>query len=478
MIVKYYLKNYIGYICLGILSVYSVVYYTYGYSQTLDYVREMEMDIQSDISYEINITNLKETEYGYVAYFKLTSNNYIKKAQKYTGQMYLSQQEVAMYFPEKIRKTFEYRYKPYVVNGQFKKAWVPRNLGEIHPLVYLVSRKSLGVFECIEIKEIEREVSRGKHIFNGLRRNNAVFRLKIKKRIDEQLAKVFRYVEYGIIKAMILGDKDDLNTEAKEIYTLNGLSHILAISGLHIMLFIQCLDYMLRGLLLKRTYRVWGIFICLMLYMWLLGFVVSAIRATALGMGMLVTIGYDCHYQRQRFFYIVFCSFLIFTPYVLFSLSFILSFGAVFALFYIYPIFKQRYKKINKSIGVFFLLDSFCISLSITVMTFPVLLYFFNGISISAFLVNIFVLPIVPLFYVSALMSLCSSFFSLALGRFIAGTTTMFSAYIFAILHIWNRSYSFWKWGALSWKAIFLYYLGVFLIIFMFGVRGEKKDAS
>ena len=38
----------------------------------------------------------------------------------------------------------------------------------------------------------------------------------------------------GIIGAIILGDKTDLESDIKELYSVSGIAHILAISGLHI----------------------------------------------------------------------------------------------------------------------------------------------------------------------------------------------------------------------------------------------------
>lgn len=40
----------------------------------------------------------------------------------------------------------------------------------------------------------------------------------------------------GIIQGILLGNKNDINDDIKSLYQMNGISHILAISGLHISL--------------------------------------------------------------------------------------------------------------------------------------------------------------------------------------------------------------------------------------------------
>ena len=40
----------------------------------------------------------------------------------------------------------------------------------------------------------------------------------------------------GILAAMVLGEKAGMDSEVKELYQKSGISHLLAISGLHISL--------------------------------------------------------------------------------------------------------------------------------------------------------------------------------------------------------------------------------------------------
>ena len=52
--------------------------------------------------------------------------------------------------------------------------------------------------------------------------------------IRTEIERVLEPAEAGVLKTMLLGDKQDLETEVRQLYQKNGISHILAISGLHI----------------------------------------------------------------------------------------------------------------------------------------------------------------------------------------------------------------------------------------------------
>ena len=62
------------------------------------------------------------------------------------------------------------------------------------------------------------------------------FLLSLKKRLGEVYETVLSERDSGLVRAMVLGDRQELDTEVKEFYQKNGISHLLAISGLHISL--------------------------------------------------------------------------------------------------------------------------------------------------------------------------------------------------------------------------------------------------
>ena len=67
----------------------------------------------------------------------------------------------------------------------------------------------------------------------------------------EQLEKHLKSEDAGIMKAMLLGDKSEIDSESKMLYRNNGIYHILAISGLHISMLGGCLYKILKRIRIK-----------------------------------------------------------------------------------------------------------------------------------------------------------------------------------------------------------------------------------
>ena len=428
------------------------------------------------LSFNIHIENVEKTEFGYQCRFEISKSDQHTSLVGYKGYFYTKEYTLTDLLNIPSVHSFNYLNQEYKITGKFVKDWYSRNPGEVNPRIYLIAQKSFGEFRYDTIKFIPKQASRVKKFFCFLILKNANIHQRIRTKIDHQIVTCFQPREYALIKAMIIGDKRMITPELSDIYAKNGLSHILAISGLHIMLFIGFLEYMLRIFRIRKQRRFWIILIISFIYIWILGFIVSAIRAMCMGLGLVYTIAYDKIYAQERVLFLTVCLFLIFFPNALFSISFVLSFSAVFALFYLYPLIKIKYNKFRNNPILFFVCDTMNMSISILLVTFPVLVYFFKGISLSGCIVNIFVLPVVPLFYISSIIAVISSVFNLFLGHFLAGTATVISSYMLAAMHIFDNKYAFLNLGAFSGYSICLYYCGLITYVLYKNMESEKND--
>ncbi|MBO4862913.1 MAG: ComEC/Rec2 family competence protein [Eubacterium sp.] len=75
------------------------------------------------------------------------------------------------------------------------------------------------------------------------------FRRKAAGYID----RYFEPEEAGIIKNMLLGDRSDMSPKTRILYQRNGIAHVLAISGLHIMLLASFLEWVLSKMYVKKN---------------------------------------------------------------------------------------------------------------------------------------------------------------------------------------------------------------------------------
>lgn len=53
--------------------------------------------------------------------------------------------------------------------------------------------------------------------------------------------------DFAVVAAMALGDKDALDADTRESYSISGASHVLAVSGLHITIIFQLFVMLMGG---------------------------------------------------------------------------------------------------------------------------------------------------------------------------------------------------------------------------------------
>lgn len=243
----------------------------------------------------------------------------------------------------------------------------------------------------------------------------------------------------GILKAVITGERNDLDEDIYELYQKNGIAHILAISGLHIS-FIGMSLYRLLRRLFGGYYVPFVVSITtLALYSVLTGNGVSAKRAVIMcvinmGAGVLGRT-YDV-LSTMSLAAILLC---IENVYVIYSASFLLSFGAIAGIALINPVIERyvtgridRYadrmdrKRESGKRMIFKWLVVLCgnigTSISVTVMTLPVIMYQFYQFPVYSVLINIVVIPLMSLVMMCGLMAAVAGMLFPLAGEFLIGT--------------------------------------------------------
>jgi competence protein ComEC len=216
-------------------------------------------------------------------------------------------------------------------------------------------------------------------------------------------------VEGAVLKALVMGDMSGIPVEVRQAFARTGTSHILAISGLHISLVATAAFALCR----------WG----LSRVPWCLRYAWTRKGAALLTIGPAVAYalvaGFSPSTQRALVMVVVFLTallaerradlknslsaaalaILIVHPPSLFSVSFQLSFSAVFAIVHgmewlsacfpppAPPI--ERRVRIRRWVGMFI-----AVSACATWGTLPICLYYFNLASVAGLLANCIVIPV------------------------------------------------------------------------------------
>lgn len=213
--------------------------------------------------------------------------------------------------------------------------------------------------------------------------------------------------KYGALAyGMITGDKAFLNTETKNYFSIAGLSHILAVSGLHLGVLTAFLTFILRVLKTPRQITAISVFVFLVIYAFIAGFSPSVLRAAIMSsVGLLVYL-FGTQKDMLSSLCFAFCLIVLFAPFYLFEAGFILSFCCVFGIvLFNNPIKKQLLKiKFPK-----FLSSTAALSISVQIGLIPAAIFLFNNIQPYSVFVNIIAVPFVMILFIAIFVCLIFS---------------------------------------------------------------------
>ena len=210
-----------------------------------------------------------------------------------------------------------------------------------------------------------------------------------------------------IIKALFLGQRQDIDQETNNQYSQAGAIHILAISGLHIGILLFFFKTLLKPLERFRYGKIILPFL-LIFILWsfalLSGLSASVVRAVT--MFSFITIG--MYMRRETNIYNTLGSsillILLIRPNFLFDVGFQLSYCAVFSIVTIQPLFAKLWKSSNKIIQYFY--DILTVSFAAQIGVLPLSLYYFHQFPGLFFLTNLVVIPLLTLILVCGMIAL------------------------------------------------------------------------
>lgn len=192
----------------------------------------------------------------------------------------------------------------------------------------------------------------------------------------------------AILKTMILGDKNGLDQEQKLMYQQAGISHILAISGLHISIIAVLLWWIFNSLKISNSISTFSILSILWIYCILTGLSVSTVRAvlmiTVVLLGKIFRRTHDIYTSIALAAFII----LIQQPLFLWDAGFQLSFGAVLGLIFLGPVFNKIFWLPK------FIREALSPTMAAGLATLPIVSYHFYYVSLIGFILNLLIVPL------------------------------------------------------------------------------------
>lgn len=294
------------------------------------------------------------------------------------------------------------------VRGKLRQFEEAANKGNFDSRKYYLSLGFYGKIEAGTIEIINSD-------YSGIRQGLYELRMEIIERLEKLCSDnngIFSIInnKNGIIGAIILGDKTDLDSDIKELYSVSGIAHILAISGLHIS-FIGMAIYRL----LRRRFRFLfsaAVSIPVVLSFGIMsGFGISTIRAIIMFILKIIGEVLGRKYDAITAISLAGLVLLAQNPFVVCNSGFQMSFGAIIAIVLILPIVEEILNTDNKIIKV--LSANFTISLVMN----PILAWNYYELPTFSFLLNIVVVPLMSVVIVSSIAGIFCSCIMFGFGK-------------------------------------------------------------
>ena len=206
----------------------------------------------------------------------------------------------------------------------------------------------------------------------------------------------------GYIKAFVLGSKNEIDEDIFKTYQNNGITHLFAISGMHISLFSSILLFLLKKIHLKDNQAYKIVLLFLLGYTFLVSFTASVVRAFTLYLLLYLNKRLKLGVTTTRIFIYAIVLILLLNPFFILDIGFLYSSLTSFGLI----LFSDYLKTSNKVLALLRVsLIALLFSLPITINNF----YEYNFLSILA---NIIIVPLVStIIYPLSLITLIFPFF-------------------------------------------------------------------
>ncbi len=296
------------------------------------------------------------------------------------------------------------------------------------------------------------------------------------------------YRAQAIYAALILGERQGLTHQIREPFERSGVSHIMAVSGLHLglvawlffALFRWILSLSQRLLLIVDVRKLAALITMVPVvgYGLITGFQLSSQRAVV----MILVFLWSIIIGRERDVWSSLCLaalvILLLSTDSLFTASFQLSFIAVAGILWLSPLIFAFVSKCTAVMGLSqkprflyailkYVIGLIAVTTAATVMTIPLIAYHFHRFSIMALPANLTVVPIIGLWVVPlGLLSSVALFISWALAGFILSLGGAGLNLAISVVQFWSDI----PWSSIwiirpSWLEIALVYGIPYLVI-------------
>jgi len=206
---------------------------------------------------------------------------------------------------------------------------------------YLLPDGILCIFVCTTQENCEIAEQKDESVWNWFRKWNAQMAFRLENAVSGE--------EGRLANALLFGNRDAISDVTTLSFRRTGVSHLLALSGLHVSILIGFFEWLLRRLEVIRQWRMLAITVLSIGYLFLTGAAPSTVRAVLMLWMMNIGFILQSDYDSFTSLSLILTIFLFVTPHAVTDLGMWMSFIATASIVVFVPALNKAMKAFSKN---------------------------------------------------------------------------------------------------------------------------------
>ncbi|WP_256719774.1 ComEC/Rec2 family competence protein [Paenibacillus glucanolyticus] len=356
------------------------------------------------------------------------------------------------------------------LTGELQKPGEARNFDGFDYLQYLRTQNMHWIIKVKGADQAQITPPDGWSLSHILRWNDSA-----RDTLGGKLEQLYTGVHAGYMKGLVIGNQDDLDPDTFMEFSRLGLTHILAISGMHVAVVVGCLLFLCTTLRMTRETSLTVVMWLIPVYVLLTGASPSIVRAGIMGMIGLYAARRRLLKDGLHILSAAALGMLLWNPYFLvnvsFQLSFIVTAGLMIFVPKLMPLLRFMPRWLAGTVGI---------TVVAQLISFPLTIYYFNQVSLLSVIANLILVPVISLIVLPlGMVSLLLSWVWMRGAGWLANITEWLNQLTFRIVEWMNVSSAFmtlWPSPSLAW--ILAYYVALYVLLSIVKKKSEHQGAA
>ncbi len=216
----------------------------------------------------------------------------------------------------------------------------------------------------------------------------------------------------ALAAAMLLGEREVLSSDALQDFRYAGVSHLLALSGLHLGILVLLAEKLLLGAGLSRKWRIFALLFLVLGYLLFTGFPISLLRAALMLLLVQLAFLFRTRADAMTSLFTAGAVMLLIAPLSFLSVSLQLTLLATFGILTVGSLSRILFRKLRRKRGIavkllLWPLSSLLLTFAASLFTYPIQWFTFGEVSLITPLSNLLLIFPTTLFLYLATMTLC-----------------------------------------------------------------------